>query len=88
MNFNEIEREIDEYIQVLNEIATANNYSLVTLFVTDIINNGSYIIYNDKGRETLSIAFEKENIKQGQFITKCISRKKHVVPLIMEIFDN
>ena len=42
----EIEREIEDYIHVLDEVAEANNYSLVTLFVTDIINNGSYVIYS------------------------------------------
>ena len=87
MNFDEIEREIEEYINVLDEVAEANNYSLVTLFVTDIINNGSYVIYNTKGREIVSLAYEKENIKQGQFIRNCVSRKKHVVPMIMGVLE-
>ena len=87
MNFDEIEREIEEYIHVLDEVAEANNYILVTLFVTDIINNGSYIIYNRKGEEIISLAYEKENIQQGQFIRNCVSRKKHVVPLIMDVLE-
>ncbi|MBO5120449.1 MAG: putative manganese-dependent inorganic diphosphatase [Bacilli bacterium] len=88
MNFDEIEREIEDYIHVLDDVAEANNYSLVTLFVTDIINNGSYVIYNTKGQEIVSLAYEKENIKQGQFIRNCVSRKKHVVPMIMEVLEN
>ena len=88
MNFDEIEREIEDYIHVLDEVAEANNYSLVTLFVTDIINNGSYIIYNTKGQSIISLAYEKENIKQGQFIKNCVSRKKHVVPMIMQVLEN
>ena len=87
MNFDEIEREIEDYIHVLDEVAEANNYSLVTLFVTDIINNGSYVIYNTKGQDIVSIAYEKENIKQGQFIRNCVSRKKHVVPMIMDVLE-
>ena len=87
MNFDEIEREMEEYIHVLDEVAEANNYILVTLFVTDIINNGSYIIYNRKGQEVISLAYEKENIKQGQFIRNCVSRKKHVVPIIMDVLE-
>ena len=88
MNFDEIEREIEDYIHVLDDVAEANNYSLVTLFVTDIINNGSYVIYNTKGQEIVSLAYEKENIQQGQFIRNCVSRKKHVVPMIMEVLEN
>ena len=88
MNFDEIEREIEDYIHVLDEVAEANNYALVTLFVTDIINNGSYVIYNTKGQGIVSLAYEKENIKQGQFIRNCVSRKKHVVPMIMSVLEN
>ena len=87
MNFDEIEKEIDEYVHVLDEVAEANNYALVTLFVTDIINNGSYVIYNTKGQEIVSLAYEKDNIKQGQFIRNCVSRKKHVVPAIMSVLE-
>ena len=87
MNFEEIEKEINEYIHVLDEVAEANNYKLVTLFVTDIINNGSYVIYNTKGQDIISLAYEKENIKQGQFIINCVSRKKHVVPMIMDVLE-
>ena len=88
MNFEEIEREIDEYIHVLDEVSEANNYALVTLYVTDIVNNGSYIIYNRKGKEIVSLAYEKENVNQGQFIKNCVSRKKHVVPLIMDVLES
>ena len=36
----------------------------------------------------MSLAYEKENISQGHFIKNCVSRKKHVVPLIMDILEN
>ena len=51
MNFEEIEKEIDKYIDVLNDVAEANHYNLVTLYVTDIVKNGSYVLYNEKGKE-------------------------------------
>lgn len=88
MNFEEIEKEIDEYVHVLDEVAEANHYKLVALFVTDIINNGSYVIFNTKGKELIEVAYEKNNITQGQFISNCVSRKKHVVPVIMEVIES
>ena len=88
MNFDEIESELDEYIAVLDKVSEANNYALVALFVTDIVKNGSYVIYNKKGHDIISIAYEKENITQGHFIKNCVSRKKHVVPLIMDVLEN
>lgn len=88
MNFDEIEKELEEYIHTLDEVSEANNYSLTALYVTDIIKNGSYVIFNKKGQEIMNLAYEKDNLKEGYFIDNCVSRKKHVVPLIMEIFEN
>ncbi len=88
MNFEEIEKDLDEYIHVLNEVAESNNYNLVALFVTDIIRNGSYVIFNTKGKDVIELAYNINNIPQGYFIAGCVSRKKHVVPAIMPIFEN
>lgn len=88
MNFDEIEKEIAEYIHVLDEVAEANNYNLVALYVTDIIKNGSYVIYNTKGKDVMEVAYDNQDIEEGHFVDGCVSRKKHVVPLIMEIFEN
>ena len=86
MNFEEIEKEIDEYIKVLDNVAEGNDYMLVALYVTDIIKNGSYIIYNTKGSGLVSIAYERD-VKEGEFISGIVSRKKHVVPTIMEVLE-
>lgn len=88
MNFEEIEKDLNEYIHVLDEVAEANNYNLVALFVTDIIKNGSYVIFNTKGKDIIELAYSINNIPQGHFIAGCVSRKKHVVPMIMPIFEN
>ena len=87
MNFEEIEKELDEYVAVLDKVATANNYVLVALYVTDIINNGSYVIYNTKGKNIIESTYQKD-IAEGTFIYGCVSRKKNIVPLIMEVLEN
>lgn len=87
INFEEIENELDEYIEVLDKVAEGNNYSLVALYVTDIIKNGSYIIYNRKAQGIVDLAYQ-DNISEGEFIDGCISRKKHVVPIIMQVLES
>ena len=87
MNFDSISREIDEYVRVLDKVSEANNYSLVALYVTDIIKNGSYVIFNTKGKNIMEIAYQ-DGIEEGYFIRGCVSRKKHVVPQIMSILEN
>ena len=85
-NFNEISNELNEYVDELDRISEANNYSLVALYVTDIIRNGSYIIFNRKASNIINLAYQ-EDIKEGQFIDGCLSRKKHIVPIIMQVLE-
>lgn len=87
VNFDDIYKDIDEYINVLDRVAEANNYSLVALYVTDIIKSGSYIIYNRKAENIISVAYQKD-VSEGEFIDGCISRKKHVVPIIMQVLES
>ena len=87
INFDEIEKELDLYIDVLDKVAEANNYSLVALYVTDIIKNGSYIIYNRKAQNIIALAYQ-DSVSEGGFIEGCISRKKHVVPIIMQVLES
>ena len=87
MNFDDISRELDDYVKVLDKVSEANNYALVALYVTDIIKNGSYVIFNTKGKNIMEVAYQND-IPEGYFIRGCVSRKKHVVPQIMSILEN
>ncbi|MCI8346925.1 MAG: putative manganese-dependent inorganic diphosphatase [Bacilli bacterium] len=88
MNFSDIEKELDEYVHVLDEVSEANNYDFLALYVTDIIKNGSYILYNTKAQDKVEIMYNNHDVYQGYFIEGCVSRKKNVIPLIMEIYEN
>lgn len=87
MNFEDIKKDQEEYIKVLDEVSEANNYVLVALYVTDIIKNGSYVLYNHKAQDTMNQAYDQE-MSEGIFIENCVSRKKNVIPLIMETLEN
>lgn len=82
-NPDEILSEIDEYVELLNEVANANDYYLVALFVTDIINNGSYVIYSNRAEEILRKVYKNEELTQGTFLEGVVSRKKQILPGIM-----
>jgi len=87
MNFDDIKQEEENYIRALDEIAEANHYDLIALYVTDIVKNGSYILYNKKAKSLLESAYNIEVLEQGHYFDGCVSRKKHVVPVIMEVFE-
>ena len=86
MNFEDIHKDLDKYIEVLNEVSETNDFNLVALYVTDIIKNGSYIIYNSKGKQIIDMAYDR-SVNEAEFIEGCVSRKKNVIPVIMDALD-
>ena len=82
-NPDEILEVIDEYVELVNEVADANDYYLVCLFVTDIINKGSYVIYSRRAEDILRRVYKNEELTQGTFLEGVVSRKKQILPGIM-----
>ena len=87
MSTDEILSKKDEFIGELNEEAS-EGYTAIALFVTDILKNGSYIFFNDKAKEIFANSFGIEDIKQGHFFEGLVSRKKQIVPKLMNYMDN
>jgi len=83
MDIKEILSEKEEYIRLLNTVSESNNYLFVCLFVTDILENGTYVLYSDRAKEILESAFSIKDIKQGQFLKGIVSRKKQILPVLL-----
>ena len=83
MDIKEVLNQKDEYIKLLNAVANNNNYLFVCLFVTDVFENGTYVLYSDRAKEILESAFSIKDIGQGHFLKGIISRKKQILPVLM-----
>ena len=88
MNIEEVLDEVNDYVDLVNIASKNNNLYFVCLFVVDILNNGSYVIYSDNAKDVIKSAFELKDIYQGVFVKDLISRKKQVVPLIINEMEN
>ena len=86
-DYEEIESKKSEYVKALNEIAENNNYDIVCLFVTNIITNGSYILFNEKARNILSLAYNVVDIEEGCFLENIVSRKKQMIVSIIDVLE-
>ena len=84
MDFDELKPQLKELVEKLNQIAKVN-LSTVTLFVTDIIKDGSYVLYNDGAKHIIEDSFDLNEVEQGTFLSKMVSRKKQILPAIMEV---
>ena len=87
VNPETINNNKEEYINAINNIAKFNDYYIVCFLVTDIMKNGSYFYYNDSAKIILDNCFNIEDFNQGQYIEDCVSRKKQVIPPIMNYIE-
>lgn len=74
-----------EYINIINLINENKEYDFTILLITDIIKKGSYILFSEEAKKYLEGAFNIDNIKQGYYLDGCVSRKKQIVPQLMEV---
>lgn len=84
MDFDEISKRQDEFIDGLNTMCKFGNYKIALLFVTDIIKNGSYLFFNEEAKEIVEDSYGIEDIKQGVYLDGVVSRKKQMLPPLLE----
>ncbi len=87
MDIDSIMNDIDEYVDALNEIALNDGYAVAALFITDVIKNGSYVLFNDGSKSILEDSFKVENLQQGHYFDGIVSRKKQIIPNILEFLS-
>ncbi len=85
LNVDEILKEQDKYIAIIEELKNIKNCDIIILCVTDIIKNGSYFFYTENTKSILENAFNIDNFYQGYYVDGCVSRKKQIVSAIMEV---
>ena len=87
MNTDDIMNNKEIFVSTLNDLAHDEDYTAVALFVTDILKKGSYILYNDSSKKIFAGAFDISDIYEGVFIEEIVSRKKQIVPKLMNYMD-
>ena len=83
LNIDNIMDKKEEYIELLNDMENLD-YKIAIMFVTDVIKNGSYIFYNTKSKDILSNIYQLDDLEQGLFLSNMISRKKQMLPKILD----
>lgn len=71
----------DEYLEFMDQAHEENDFYLTLLVITDILKEGSYILFKSSQPRLIATAFDVEEV-QGIFIEGMVSRKKQVVPNI------
>ncbi|MDW5299394.1 MAG: putative manganese-dependent inorganic diphosphatase [Sedimentibacter sp.] len=83
LDINQIMSKKEEYIKLIDNITENMDYFILIMAVTDIVNEGSYIFYTSSKERLVKGIFEEEDVFQGIYVDKCVSRKKQIVPKII-----
>ena len=83
LSSSEILNKKDEYIFALNSIKNISSTETVLLCVTNILKKGSYLFFDESSTAIIASMFGFESIEEGYFFENCLSRKKQLVPLLM-----
>ncbi len=81
------ERE-NELVEELNRLASNNSFSVCALFVTNFLTNDSNILYSENSKRILEQAYNINELHEGDIIKNVVSRKKQMVPCIMDVVEH
>ena len=88
VSVDDITKEADQYVKEIEDICSKEEYFLLAFFVTDVIENGSYIYFNNSSKEILEKSFNIKDLKQGTYLPGLVSRKKQMLPAILKSLEN
>lgn len=80
---DELLNKKDKILETLNNMKETQNVDFILFYVTDVLKHGSYLFYS-LGANNVIEGMYGNNINQGMYINGCVSRKKQIIPLIME----
>ena len=87
VNVDEIKAQEKDYIKTLQDLTKKEGYYILAFFVTDVLENGSYMYYNEEAKDILKESFGLKEINQGTYLPGVVSRKKQILPVILNTIE-
>ena len=74
----------EELKKVIDKLILENGYNLFMLVITDIVNKGSQVLAYGDSTHLVTSAFGKPLVDNAIWLKGVVSRKKQIVPLLMQ----
>ncbi len=87
LDIDNILKDKDNYLIEMDKLMKETGVKRFIFAVTDIIKNGSYILYDSKSEDVVKKAFNIKKVEEGVFLKDVVSRKKQIVPAILDAID-
>ncbi len=86
LDIEEVFRQKEAFLTFINRTHKEQDQDITLLLITDILKEGSYILYASKKPSLISTAFNISR-EQGVFIPEIVSRKKQVLPRLSKAIE-
>ena len=87
LDIDNILKDKDNYLMEMDKLMKETGVKRFIFAVTDIIKNGSYILYDSKSEDVVKKAFNIKKVEEGVFLKDVVSRKKPIVPAVLDAID-
>jgi len=84
INYQEVLNEKEKYLKTIESISKEHEYDIFAFCITDVINSNTYLLYNEESKTIFETIFNLSKIYQGYELKGVVSRKKQIIPLLME----
>ena len=84
IDYEKVLKEKDKYLEVIEQITKEHGYDIMAFVITDVLNSNSYLLYNEKAKTVFETIFDANPIYEGYKLSGIVSRKKQIIPLLME----
>ena len=84
IDYQKMLKDKNKFISVLELISKKHDYDIVAFCITDVINSNTYLLYNEKSKTVFETIFNIDDLYEGYELKGVVSRKKQIIPLLME----
>ena len=84
IDYENVLKDKDKYVEVLEKISRQHDYDIMAFCITDVINSDTYLLYTEKAKTVFETIFDANPIYEGYRLKGIVSRKKQLIPLLME----
>ena len=74
----------NKYVDTLNSLSVEREFDIMLFCITDVINSNTYVLYNNEAKTILEATFDLEKVDEGFCLKGVVSRKKQIIPLLMD----
>lgn len=86
-DINVFKPHFEALVSELDRMEENNQYKVCCLFITNFLTNNSYVFFSKHSKHILELAYGIEELKEGQLFKKIVSRKKQIIPNLMEVLE-